>query len=64
MAQTHEVFNQFGELADYDLLATDPALREALARADAGWAAPMLSVRGSNRTVNWQSRYWDSAARC
>lgn len=42
MAQTHEVFNQFGELADYDLLATDPALREALARADAGWAAPML----------------------
>ena len=42
MAQTHEVFNQFGELADYDLLATDPALREALARADAGWATPML----------------------
>ena len=42
MAQTHEVFNQFGELADYDLLATDPALREALARADAGLAAPML----------------------
>jgi len=42
MAQTHEVFNQFGELADYDLLATDPALREALGRADAGWAAPML----------------------
>lgn len=42
MAQTHEVFNQFGELADYDLLATDPALCEALARADAGWAAPML----------------------
>ena len=42
MAQTHEVFNQFGELADYDLLATAPALREALARADAGWAAPML----------------------
>jgi len=42
MAQTHEVFNQFGELADYDLLATDPALCEALARADAGWTAPML----------------------
>ena len=42
MAQTHEVFNQFGELADYDLLATDPALCEALARADAGWATPML----------------------
>ena len=42
MAQTHEVFNQFAELADYDLLATDPALCEALARANAGWAAPML----------------------
>ncbi len=42
MAQTHEVFNQFAELADYDLLDTDPALREALARADAGWAMPML----------------------
>ena len=47
MAQTHEVFNQFGELADYDLLATDPALREALVRADAGWAAPRPLTAGA-----------------
>jgi len=35
---THEVFNQYSELTDYDLLAADPALREALQRGDAGWA--------------------------
>ncbi|SFD72655.1 acyl-CoA dehydrogenase family protein [Paracidovorax konjaci] len=43
MAQaTHEVFNQFAELADYDLLATDAALQEALRRAGAdGALAPL-----------------------
>ncbi len=39
---THEVFNQYAELTDYDLLATDTALREALARAGAGWAEESL----------------------
>lgn len=39
---THQVFNQFPELGDYDPLASDPALCEALARADAGWARPAL----------------------
>ena len=29
---THQVFNQFPELGDYDPLASDPALCEALAR--------------------------------
>ncbi len=40
---THEVFNQYPELTDYDLLATDIALREALARASAGWAVETLA---------------------
>ena len=35
---THQVFNQFPELGDYDPLASDPALCEALARAGADWA--------------------------
>ncbi|MBS0611190.1 MAG: isovaleryl-CoA dehydrogenase [Proteobacteria bacterium] len=39
---THQVFNQFPELSDYDPLATDPALCEALTRAGAGWARPAL----------------------
>ena len=39
---THHVFNQFPELYDYDPLATDPALCEALARTGAGWARPAL----------------------
>ncbi|ABM30756.1 acyl-CoA dehydrogenase family protein [Paracidovorax citrulli] len=43
MAQaTHEVFNQYAELADYDLLATDAALQEALQRAGAAHALPAL----------------------
>ena len=40
---THEVFNQFDELTDFDLLATDAALEEALARAGAGWSRPQLA---------------------
>ena len=39
---THEVFNQFAELTDYDLLATDAALQEALQRAGAAHALPAL----------------------
>ena len=44
---THEVFNQFAELADYDLLATDAALREALARAGEQAALPQLDLYGA-----------------
>ncbi len=44
---THEVFNQFDELSGYDLLATDAALREALARAGAQWALPQLGAYGT-----------------
>ena len=37
--ETHEIANQYDELAGYNLYATDTALREAGARARAGWAA-------------------------
>ncbi|MDF2117698.1 acyl-CoA dehydrogenase family protein [Roseiarcaceae bacterium H3SJ34-1] len=40
--QTHEVENQVADLADYNLFATDPALRDAVARAGADWAVPQL----------------------
>ncbi|AOK21965.1 DNA alkylation response protein [Burkholderia ubonensis] len=44
---THAVSNQFDELVDYNLFTTDAALREALARAGAGWAAPQLDAYGA-----------------
>ena len=44
---THEVFNQFAELADYDLLATDAALNEALVRARAQAELPRLALYGA-----------------
>ncbi|WP_348682800.1 acyl-CoA dehydrogenase family protein [Acidovorax soli] len=44
--RTHEVFNQFDELADFNLLGTDAALGEALERAGALWARPQLSAYG------------------
>ena len=43
---THEVFNQFDELADFNLLSTDAALCEALERAGALWAQPQLAAYG------------------
>ena len=43
---THEVLNQPPPLADYDLFATDAALREAVEREGAGWAAPALGAYG------------------
>lgn len=44
--QTHEVSNQYEELADYSLYDSDPALREVLLRADAGWAEAGLRAYG------------------
>ncbi len=41
---THEVFNQFPELAGYDLLATDAALQDGLRRAGAQGALPSLGA--------------------
>ena len=47
--QTHDVFNQFDELSDYDVFGTDAALVEAVRAADAGWALPALDAYG--RTI-------------
>lgn len=43
---THEVFNQFDELTDFNLLTTDAALGEALQRAGAQGAVPALTAYG------------------
>ncbi|MFT4242146.1 MAG: acyl-CoA dehydrogenase family protein [Acidovorax sp.] len=40
---THAIFNQVDELTDVNLLDTDPALTEALQRAQADWALPSLT---------------------
>jgi putative acyl-CoA dehydrogenase len=42
-----EASNVVDELADVDLFAIDPALREAVAAAGAGWAAPGLHALGA-----------------
>ncbi|WP_343639356.1 acyl-CoA dehydrogenase family protein [Roseateles sp.] len=42
--RTHEVTNQVDELSGHSLLATDPALREALERAGAAAFIPALSA--------------------
>src|SRR6187431_322074 len=43
---THEISNQFDELSDYNLFATDTPLREALAQAGAQSFAPRLAHYG------------------
>ena len=45
-AVTHEVVNQPFELADYNLYDSDSALKEAVAREGASWAANGLGVFG------------------
>ena len=47
LAVTHEVINQPTELADYNLYATDDALREAVAREGAEWASADLHDFGA-----------------
>ena len=47
MVHTHEVENQPEPLEDYNLVATDVALREALTREGADWAEPALSEFGA-----------------
>ena len=44
---THEVFNQAPPFGDVNLLRCDPALREAVAREGAGWAADELDALGA-----------------
>jgi putative acyl-CoA dehydrogenase len=44
---THEVLNQVPPLEGYDVFSADRALREALTRADAGWAEARLRRLGA-----------------
>ncbi|WP_454736934.1 acyl-CoA dehydrogenase family protein [Cupriavidus necator] len=46
-AATHRVFNQVPDLAHYNLFATDPALRGALARLGGDWHADALGQFGA-----------------
>jgi len=61
--QTHDVFNQFDELSDYDLFATDAALADAVRRADAGWAVPALERYGATIGSAGRFRAADEANR-
>ena len=55
--QTHEISNQFDELKDYNLLATDTPLKEALVRAGAEPFMAQLdqygAVLGQAQTYAW-----------
>ena len=44
---THTVFNQTPPLTDYNLFTSDVALREAVEREGASWAAPELESAGA-----------------
>lgn len=44
---THTVFNQTPPLTDYNLFASDVALREAVRREGASWAEPELTLAGA-----------------
>jgi putative acyl-CoA dehydrogenase len=44
--ETHEVANQPPPFEDIDLYSSDAALREAVARAGAGWAETRLQAFG------------------
>ena len=60
MAATHEVFNQPPPLIDYDV-ADDPALLDALAREEAGWAAADVRALGQ-LAGSAQAREWGRLA--
>ncbi|HEY0800499.1 MAG TPA: isovaleryl-CoA dehydrogenase [Steroidobacteraceae bacterium] len=46
-SSTHRVFNQTPPLEDYNLFASDMALREAVQREGAGWASSELTLAGA-----------------
>ena len=60
---THAVTNQFDELVDYNLFATDIALRDALARAGADWGVPQLDAYGARLGSADTARLADEANR-
>lgn len=51
LAATHEVTNQAPPLCNYNAFETDAALREAVARHDAGWRAAALAHQGAALTT-------------
>ncbi|MGR4869733.1 acyl-CoA dehydrogenase family protein [Variovorax sp. LARHSF232] len=59
--QTHEISNQFDELQNYNLYATDAPLREALERADGGWAGDELAAYGATLGAAQTWRWADEA---
>ena len=60
MPATHEVFNQAPPLIDYDV-ADDPALLDALAREEAGWALDDVRALGQ-LAGSAQAREWGRLA--
>ncbi len=62
--QTHEVANQFDELADYNLFDTDPALRAGVERAGAQWSLPLLTDYGARIGSAASYRQAERANRC
>ncbi|QET03017.1 DNA alkylation response protein [Cupriavidus pauculus] len=59
--ETHRVFNQVPDLAHYNLLETDPALRAALARLGGDWHAGALSAYGA-RLGEPEVQHWAAEA--
>lgn len=55
--QTHTVFNQASPLSDYDMFASDLALKESVTRYDAAWALDRISrfgrYAGSAEAIEW-----------
>ena len=58
-AVTHEVINQPVELVDYNLYDSDAALKEAVRREGAGWAAN--AARRLRRAAPGRPNIWSSA---
>ena len=54
--QTHEVYNQPGDLADYDPYGGDRVLTAAVATFGAEWAGERLEKAGRLRCRCWRGR--------
>ncbi|WP_354679133.1 acyl-CoA dehydrogenase family protein [Cupriavidus plantarum] len=59
--ETHRVFNQVPDLADYNLFETDPGLRAALARLGGEWHADALAAYGA-RLGEPEVQHWAANA--
>ena len=59
--ETHRVFNQVPDLADYNLFETDPGLRAALARVGGEWHAEALAAYGA-RLGEPEVQHWAANA--